>query len=289
MTRWPSTGGGGVNWSPGLLDRAEVFDGSDGERVSREKTVVASEGIELGHTPGTTVSRHEDGSFFDRDYPSGLMVNPNTDAGGVEVTLSSDVGEVSQVFLATGDGSELLDEKEGTFTAGDTVRLSASLKAGTEYIVSVNDGGDSYVVGRSESVSYPVTSEDIDITAGVERGYPPNGDDPQTDQYAAFNIVDVTAFSEPAMSGSATIEWPMPDDVAGWDIIPYQAGEDGGTVEVYAIDPADESRLAGPLNDPGDISDIPRDTNVAVEVVLERPSTSEYPRLEAVYRRRKIT
>ena len=89
-------------------------------------------------------------------------------------------------------------------------------------------------------------------------------------------------------SATITVQWPMPADVAGWDIIPYDAAPNGGSIDVYAIDVDTGSRLSDSLSDPGDISGVSRTVNVGAEIVISRPSTAENPRLEALYRRCKV-
>jgi len=271
VTRWPAAGGGGANWSPGLLDRAETFAESD-VSVSHSDTQNSGEAIELSSVPsGNVTSRPDDDSSSSSGF-AGVVINPNRDLEGVVITESGNTdGNAAELY----DSSGTLLASNSSYT-GSTARIEYQLSSGTDYHVGFDAGSRGYYSAGST----PYTGEDADITAGLSS---PTGT--QTEPWGVLSVEGLI----PASSGSSTIEWPMPADLAGWDIIPYEATEDGGTVEVYAVDPSDGTRLAGPLDDPGDISSLSPSTNVAVEVVLERPSTSENPRLEAVYRRRKIT
>jgi len=280
MTRWPSAAGPGANWSPGLLDRAETFIES-GVSVSYSSTERLLESIRFALSRGTTASRDADAGSGSETISMGVQVSPNVGLDGLETTISSETGTLSRVWIERDSDGEVLARVTGSFTAGDTVKLPANLEAGTNYNLLGDDGGASYQWGYDNSDSFPHTSSDIDIVDGFSGG--------TTNAYARL-FLDVTALiDDGATNASAIVEWDEADDLAGWDIVPYQAVPDGGTVEIYAVDPSDGTRLAGPLEDPGDISGLARSTNVAVEVVLSRSSTSENPRLEAVYRRRKIT
>jgi len=256
VTRWPSAGGGGNNWSPGLLDRAETFAESD-VSVSQTRAVVESGSIELGQDPEEVIS---DSYVVDDD--------------------DSQTTTVHDTFSVT-------------FTEYDE-----ELEFWYDVNLSDNDtvGWGLYDATLGEMVAFEDKSADFSSTKFIDvSGYAGETHDYELRSdngviYEASHNVDTSVTRlKKATDGSATITWPMPEDVAGWDIIPFQPVENGGTVEVYAVDPSNGTQLAGPLDDPGDISGLSRSTNVAVEVVLERSSPSENPRLEAVYRRRKIT
>jgi len=233
VTRWPSPGGGGSEWSPGLLDRAETFEESGLTLSTDDGADVVSEGVQA------------------TDYDA--------------VTKNKEIGEgETQYFYFTFDLTiiDTIDVRSDAFDAEfQEVRIDGE-QAGTtqrEYDVSGYTGD---IQTRVEIYNDGVSGSDWNVT--VE----PYGGPPVT---------------------RATGEWEMPNDVAAWDILPFQVAKDGATVSVYAIDPSDGSRLAGPLDDPGDISDIPNNVNVGFEVEFERTSSDQQPRLDAIYRRRKIT
>jgi len=280
VTRWPSTGAGDAGWSPGFLDRAETFSESD-VTLSHDSTTVENESVVFSSDPvrGDTANvAYSQTAIANDGAENGLAFTPNEPLEGIRVETDENIGRSPDLELREAGSSTVLDSVSSVDPSTE-YELTASLSADTDYWVVLYRSGDNYDNGRADE-SYPVETADVDVTAGVYQGA-------ETDQYAcSFKFVETLV--EP-LNASVTVEWPMPDDVAGWDIIPYQVTKDGGNVEVYAVDPNDGSELAGPLEDPGDISNLPRSTNVAVKVVLSRPSTSENPRLEAVYRRRKIT
>jgi len=277
VTRWPSAGGGGANWSPGLLDRAETFAEGD-VTLTNQNTKVESESVGL-------VSG---GSYAPLDNPAGAGGPTVTDAGVTFTPKQTPTHFAVTIAAGYGSGDEVRVERlsDGTIVdsathsgGGSFVSLDhTALEVGEEY--AVYDHGSTSYTSFDASNDVPITSAGVDIEAGWLDGASQSDGTYQLDRLEMDTEVH---------QGSTIVEWPTPADLAGWDIIPYEATEDGGTIEVYAVDPSDGTRLAGPLDDPGDISSLPRSTNVAVEVVLERPSTSENPRLDAVYRRRKIT
>jgi len=269
VTRWPSAGGGGANWSPGLLDRAETF-GESAVTLTHDLTQVSNGTLEI-HPTGV-------GTFGTPDYDEdttndrGFSFEPNRDLRGVQATLHSDLPTGMTAYLRDGNGS-ILDSK--TVDGGETVRFEHDLASGTGYQLTADKGGESYNATRG--IDEPSTHA-LDVTGAVK--------DSGSYDYE-YNFYSVKGFAY--LEGSAIIEWPMPDDVAAWDIAPYQATTDGGTVEVYGVDPSDESRVTAALEDPGDISGVSNTTNLAFEVVLSRDSGDQQPQLDAIFRRRKIT
>jgi len=257
------------NWSPGLLDRAETFAESD-VSVSAPAGVLSDGAVRFGE--GFTFNETGSAAYSE----AGVRVYPNTDLGFVRVKQYADYGADRVKVVDYGAGETLASEP---IEPGGWATLEADMQEGTGYnILGYNEDGSTfstYYDGDGE-----VYGNSIDISGGYAAGATQGNDTYVFEEFQTGGL---------ETSASVTVEWPMPADLAGWDIIPYEATPDGGTVEVYAINPSDGTRLAGPLDDPGDISGLSRSTNVAVEVVLSRPSTSENPRLEAVYRRRKIT
>jgi len=266
----------GRPWSPGRMDAAETFAESD-VTLTHTDTKVSGESIELG-LEGSSISEEytESGDSWGSDPNLGIVINPNyTIPDGVEVTVWGPEPTGTTRIKRDSDGTVLAEQT--SVAGGDTVTLDASLSPDTRYIVE-HDVSNRDAYTRIGSYPYPATSNDFDVVDGVIGT--------NTGSSYWYSIAGVSVVGGDT-SGSTLIEWPMPNDLAGWDIIPYEATEDGGTVEVYAVD-ADGNEVAGPLQDPGDISSVSRSTNVRLRVDLSRPSTSENPRLEAIYRRYKV-
>jgi len=266
VPRWPSSSAGGANWSPGLLDRAETFTESD---------------LTLSYTGTEAVNGAVDLSdVIDLDGGGGTTTQSDTTGVSTSSTFTHDVSVCETLYIQI---SGHWNDADGTVRAivdGNTVVSEAKTGVGSD--APETEASGTVDVSGVDSVDVVYEAE---ITA-VNDTYAEITVNYEGNTYTGLNS---TVEGQDVLDGSVVVEWPMPEDLAGWDIIPFEATADGGMVEVYAVDPSDGTRLAGPLDDPGDISDISRSTNIAVEVVLSRPSTSENPRLEAVYRRRKIT
>lgn len=267
-------------WSPGRMDVAEIFDGSDGESVSVSNAAVAQGNvvdgghIALGLSTGASTSVNLN-STNSNSFRRGVTFNPNNDLRGIYATVGTHPSPTEVVSVHRRSDDALMGESRTTPASGEQVGIycPAGLSAGTEYYVHVRTDGIEY----NTSASTPFTGTDLDVTGGWDgsklSGY-------------AYTFTSVTGAYQ-VDTGSATISWPMPDDLAGWDIVPHAPTPEGGTVELYAED-SNGNELTGPLRDPGDISSLSRSTNVQIRVDLSRPSASEDPRLEAVYRRYKV-
>lgn len=265
MARWPSPGGG--DWSPGLLDRAETFNESN-LTLSTTGIEVNNGGLEIGRFTANeqhTVTNYTEG---------GIKLYPywNID----DWTFTTHDVNPSLGYRLTDENGNTLETFSGV-AGGETVSPTTSLNAEVPY--------------RLESTSFADIGEDGDTPGSQCPGL-----EIVCGSYDGGDIGNTRAISSVTVEAAdprATLEWSMPPDVAGWDILPWEVSENGGSIDLYLIDPSDGTRLKGPLNtDPADISDpstFPASTNVAVEVDMSRPSTAENPRVENVYRRRKIT
>lgn len=201
----------------------------------------------------------------------------------------------------TAEGVKLIDDSPNLADVSDTKTVSAGGTADYTFNIDLTYATEIDVEYSASTAAVEATEVTVggDVVGSSHGTYDVSGYSGTTSVVVTMQnndsqsrditvTISRTAFSN-VLNGSVIVEWPMPADLAGWDIVPFEVTPNGGTVELYAVDASDGSRLAGPLEDPGDISGLPRSTNIAVEAVLDRPSTSENPRLESVYRRRKIT
>jgi hypothetical protein len=265
------------------MDAAETFDGSDGETVFGGLAAVSGY-LGAGAFSGTTTGRADDATNYSDDNDRGIVVSPNVIFSGLDLTASQYTSGVTAVEVERLSDNTVLDRQTGlSLSNGDThtVPTSVTFVPGEAYAVYATNSGATYGY-QDYSSGINETGNDLDISNGWV-----NGQTGSTTSDAA-TFTDATAASASA-SSSAIVSWPMPDDLAGWDIVPWIATEDGGTVEVYAVDPdTGDKLLSEPLRDPGDISAIDRSKNVALRVDVSRPDANSNPRLEAVYRRYKV-
>jgi len=259
------------------MDEAETFAESDVTLTTGSGIEVASEGIELRDGAGSQIDNSGlTQSDFTRNGEMGFVVTPNVRLSGFTITTSTSNSTLSTAYLRKDSDGTLLAST--SVSPGDTVTLSAELAPGTKYWVTVDNDGNGFQPGK-DGIGPAQSTQDFDSPKSVFEG--------ATESYSYRSISNIRA-EVAVLSDSATVEWPIPDDLKGWDIAPLNTVENGGTVEVYTVNANTGSEIAGPLDDPGDISAAARSTNVALRVDLSRPSKSENPQVEALYRRYKV-
>jgi len=237
MTRWPSPGGGGSKWSPGLLDRAETFT----------------------EDPVTV-------EFLD-------------------TSLKAENGRLECMGELTGDDTQK-DGSTGSETTW-TATWETDLSDSTELTAdgSTYEGGVTSVRLNGDEIGTSTGTYDVSGYSGLNTL--------EIDVYNSYNdtanVRASFALNGVALVGRARVEWPMPDDVAAWDILPYQTTLDGGAVTVWGTDPSTGDRVTGELDEPGDISEVDNSVNVAAEVEVQRELNDQNTALDAVFRRRKVT
>lgn len=266
---------------PNPFDAAQSFNES-GLTIDLNDTVVGSGSIELmTNSPVSTASRPDDDSTFGGNAGTeyGLFINPNTDITGVEITVSSNTSGAGAARLK--DGSTVLDETVGSFSAGDTATLTAPMNAGQRYAVVLWNENE-WTNGQLAGANFPFESSNIDITFGH---YYDGG---TTDD--CYAISDVTAL-ETRNQGTALVEWPEPADLYEWDVATFTATEEGETVDVYVgiNDGNGWQRANGgaPISRNYSLADdsaISPSDEVRIEAELQRDDTSNNPTLDSAYR-----
>ena len=118
--------------------------------------------------PDSEVSRDPDeDSLSDSGTRRGIVINPNTNLVQIDATISGNTDGLTQVGVSD-SSNNVLASVTGSFTAGDTVVLVASLSAGSDYAVWANAEGNSYTLGFDNVASFPYTSTDVDIVGGTQ-------------------------------------------------------------------------------------------------------------------------
>jgi len=111
--------------------------------------------------------------------------------GQVEFEISTNTSGATEAHLYDADaGSYLVEGKDiSSLSAGDIFGISANYQTNTNYYITLDDGGQTYTAGRRNTgLSFPYTSSDVDMTAGVF------SDTSETTQNA-YNIVAVGGLS----------------------------------------------------------------------------------------------
>jgi len=241
-------------------DNNTVTSLSDPVRVTEEASTFAETNVTVANSStnvsdgsvkledGSSVTRAADNGSTDISDGYGIVINPNTSISEITVTLSSNTGAVNSVFLA--DNTEtILAEKTAGYTGGDEVTLSASLNAGDDYYLGVYDNGNTYTVGKSTNVSFPNTSEEIDMITGVFDAHPDDGETATESNSAAYAVQSVS--SPDSTSGNAFISFDSgsPADIDSWDLATFQRTLDGETVTVDVVQPITSDLVIDDLED----------------------------------------
>ncbi len=270
---------------PNPYDAAQTFEESSLNLV-RNQTAVSDESIELGDAPssfGTTADVPDLSENTSYSNERGLMIRPGTELEGVQATLGPGCDADVARLIEHDSGDELTTVE---LSGAGEVDLLTPISSGTEYrLVLDNLNTEDISIPYEPNASYPIESNDIDVTAGV-------GGSSTFDNYLfAFDSVTAVETVEPASSGYVHVMWPSPTDLYEWDLATFTATENGEIVDVYAAydDGSGWTRANGgdpitrnySLRDDPDIS--PSD-GVRIEAELSRDDTSNNPTLDSAYR-----
>jgi hypothetical protein len=261
--------------------------GETGLSVTQDSTEIVDGSIQLANPAGNTVSRPTDDTTFNDEAEAGLVINPNTAAGGVEVAVSANTvpGGSETAYLERVSDGQMIDTADVSgASAGDRVELRGSLSAGTDYAVYLYAGGTSRDTGYNSNPTYPYEDADVDIVDGWFDG--------SADSAYARCLNDIQLLG--ALDGVVITEWDTPgdppDDVVGWDIAFYTVTRDSETVDVF-IEEAQGSpgwtEIAGPVTD-GDSIPADKANDVRFRIELSRSDTANIPTLDSIGRRWKL-
>jgi len=268
--------------SAGLIDRAESFDGSNGENVTTTDCKVSGGSIVLG-TLTDTVSRPSDNNqSASATAKKGIQIEPKANIDTLTAYASSETLSVSHAYIYDSAGSLVADESFDSPTtnsgSGNWEFSNVGLQAGETYNLVVDSDGSEYYRGYIDSTS-STSGDDIDIIGGA------SGNSSTDSQMS--NIGSVETRREPT-EATATIEWPHPADIYRWDSVLFQRAEDGETVSVDVQESADGGStwdtIATDVNRGQEITADPAN-EVRFKMNLSRSDTANNPTLDAAYRR----
>jgi len=284
--------GDGIRWNAvappvQVTEDASTFDESD-VILTETDTKSSSGTIELlDDRAGTKVDEYAnvDGTVLAGPEKVGIIVNPNTDLAGVNATLGPNTDPANDDYPATtaylerrSDGTILDTHDISGYTGGTTFRLSGNLAAGTRYNVFIDAEGDSYRASWDSDGVLPSTSADIDVPEAVNR------DGNLTSEMFAIGAVE--AILPGKATGDTLTGWESgtPVDIRSWDLVTYQAVEDGETVRVDVED-GNGNVLFEDIPQNFDVSTVDAATDVHLRTHLSRQDTANNPRVEYLARR----
>lgn len=255
-----------------VTDEASSFTEGD-VTVTHSDTELNNGSIQLRSAhEGTTASVGSGNDTQSVSDKRGVEITPNVDISGVKGATLSNSSGLTTGYLTDTSGTVL---GSASISSG-TFLIEHELSAGTSYYLVADAGGSSYTEGQVDPASFPYNSSDVDIVGGIYNG---------TTEHTAYasNIKSVTSWKT-YLSGSATIEWPAPTDIEGWDLATYQRTLDGETATIDVLDGSD-TVLFSDISQNFDISTVAASTNVKLRVNLSRSTTSNNPTLDYAARR----
>jgi hypothetical protein len=258
----------------GFIDRAETFAESD---VTVGGTApIVNESISV---PSASQANTDLTSTENKDGP-GVEFQLHHDATEIEVKLGPTVESLNAVELREGAGggsTGTLIDSVSSVSPGDTVTFTGTFNAG-DWGVVIDESGPFPTVS-SDTTNSNVSSEMVTLTDGL------------SDKGSSFGfhfLVFEYVRAVPTLDYSATVEWPHPPDVFGWDTATFQADPDGETVDVFVEESTDGgstwTEVAGPIARGDDIP-VASDNEMRFRVDFSRSNTSNNPTLDAIYRR----
>jgi len=185
---------------------------------------------EITASDTSTASRPDDDTTVTSSNRVGVEIEPQDDITQLSATVSSNTSGLSTVYLLQSDGSTVIATKSAS-SSGESVSFSQSLTQGTKYYVAVDNGGSSYDYGYyTGSVSYPYTSNKVDITYGFTSGsgnYFPRGIKSVSVDYTPLNAHVTDRFAAPTTA---------PADFKQWNAIRAEDVTTGGSTSANPVE-----------------------------------------------------
>lgn len=253
------------------LNKAETFAESD-VTVSPVAAEVSSGSV----VPRETVFNLSQDGGTEEAGECGTEFSPNVPFDRIEVTLMPFWDDASIARLVRSSDSKILEEQSGTFSGGDTLSFSHDFVPEESYSILLENESKNVLFGYS----YATPTDETDVFDIV--GFTSSVLSPEQGTAVFFSKMRAS----PSKS-VATIEWPMPQDIMGWDIVPFQA-TNKSAVNVYVEEykNGEWSEIAGPVSRGYSINADPSN-NVRFRVELSISDGVE-PSLDAIYRRIKV-
>lgn len=169
-------------------------------------------------------------SSTDQSYRLGLEINPNYKLEQLVVEPAPETSPaLENVFITDPAGTVITSESY----AGSPVTLSATLEAGTTYLV-VGDGSGSFIKhSRLNTAVFPYTSNALDITAGVL-------EDTNINNGRAYTFISVRGIRTAKLNGYIADQFAAPTtapaDFKAWNAIQAQDVTVGGSSSANPVE-----------------------------------------------------
>lgn len=256
-----------------FIDKAETFVESD-VSLSLPNLEVAAESIQFVTSDTLDVTNNiAEGGFDDR---RGVRIDPSADLDEVTFVTGPVTEFHTMAYITRRSDSTVVATQATNGNPGETVTLTGlSLSKSETYDVMLDAEGASWDRDVYQPASLPIEGSTGDVIDGTKG----NGN--------VYGIDSITLSATPT-SASATIEWPYPADVFGWDTATFQLKRDGESVDVFLEESTDGggswTEVAGPIARGDDIP-VSSSDKVRFRVDFSRTNTANNPTVDALYRR----
>jgi hypothetical protein len=276
---------------PNPYDQAQTFTESD-LNITTTNVEVSNGSIKLlNEEIGTEATAEPNTTSFSSTDSYGIVINPNTNISGINLEISANTSGATRSRVVRDSDATTLDTVDiSALSAENRYDHVVNLSSGTDYRVILDAEGSSMTVGQTENASLPYTSNDIDITSGL------NAEFDSTSLGNVWNLSAAEAILQtPQTNGSATIEWDggVPTDIFEWDVATFTRTLDNETVDVFVAYSSDGGSTWTRTNGGNPVSrnylfkddpNITASDDVRIEAELSRSDTANNPTLDSAYR-----
>jgi hypothetical protein len=121
--------------------------------------------------PDTQLTRPTDDSASTNSGKWGVAVQANVDFDGLKAEISANSSGATTAYVTETDGTVLNSTDISSLVAGESFSIAEPLSSGSTYYLVVDNGGSGWTVGSKQGgLSYPITGQAFDLTAGVFSG-----------------------------------------------------------------------------------------------------------------------
>ena len=253
---------------------------------------VTNDAITLSGSPSTTVDRGKDNRSSTAAYQyekHGVRFVPKVQISSITLTVSDRTSsDIGPIYITDTSFNSIASKTAPDPGNSVTLNPDPPLSVGTDYFAVVDENDETiegYFPGYRNSVSFPITSPVLNITAGVDEAAKE-----KNDTNKAYCIRSLTV---PVSAGNATVEWSQPASVSRWENAAFGTERNGEQLDVYAQTSSDGSHWgdwdidgdgnAEPIARGTDLSSIPPDDRVRFRASLATRSSNK-PRLTNLIR-----
>lgn len=185
------------NFDDGFIDI--FWDQSKVNSISGDAKIITGSDGKINLLNSSTIDLGSETQTFSDSDARGLKINPNNDLIKIDIELFPSCGTITEIGITDSSGNKLTTKSVSQ--TGGTASIDANLSASTTYYIYVYAEGSSYTVAADDTVSFPFSSNQIDVSSGAYSILSSPTDSSST----AYCIEKITG-SKAGTSGSVTHE-----------------------------------------------------------------------------------